>query len=78
MNEMMVDVRPALHFVGFRGDEYLSARRVWGRPDFFHLGWDLRAQREIAPGDVVVFARGPADQAPQVRSFPDIVEAEEP
>jgi len=70
-------VRAALHFVGFRGDEYLSARRIWGRPDFFHLGWDLRAQREIAPGDVVVFARGPADQAPQVRSFPDVVEEKE-
>lgn len=65
----------ALHFVGFRGAEYVSAVRVWGRPDFFHVGWDLRAQREIAEGDVVVFARGPSDQAPSVRSFPDIVEA---
>lgn len=64
-----------LHFVGFRGDEYHRARRVFGRPDFIHMGWDLRAQREIAPGDVVLFARGPSDQAPSVRSFPDIVEA---
>ena len=38
------------------------------------VGWDLRAQREIAPGDVVIFARGPADQEPQARSFPDIIE----
>lgn len=66
--------RPALHFVGFRGDEYVRAQRVFGRPDFIHIGWDLRAQREIAPGDVVVFARRPADQVPQARSFPDIVE----
>lgn len=63
-----------VHFVGFRGAEYLSALRVWGRPDFFHIGWDLRALREISPGDVVVFARGTADPAPSVRSFPDIVE----
>ena len=31
--------RPALHFIGFRGNEYVSARRVWGPPDFFHVGW---------------------------------------
>lgn len=65
----------ALHFVGFRGDEYWSARRIWGRPAFFHIGWDLRAQREIAPGDVVVFAKGDASQEPRARSFPDIIEA---
>ena len=70
----VVAPRRAVHFVGFRGDEYVSACRVWGRPDFIHIGWDFRAQREIAPGDVVVFARGPADQQPQQRSFPDIVE----
>lgn len=68
-------MKPCLHFVGFRGDEYLRALRVFGRPDFIHIGWDLRAQREIAPGDVVVFAKGPADQAPALRSFPDIVES---
>ena len=68
-------IRPALHFVGFRGDEYASACRVFGRPDFVHIGWDLRAQREIADGDTVVFARGEDGQAPAVRSFPDIVEA---
>lgn len=66
--------RPALHFVGLRGDEYVRAQRVFGRPDFVHIGWDLRAQREIAPGDIVVFARGSADQVPQARSFPDIIE----
>ena len=68
--------RPALHFVGFRGDEYVRAQRVFGRTDFVHIGWDLRAQREIAPDDVVVFARGSADQVPQARSFPDILEKE--
>lgn len=72
----MAELRPALHFVGFRGDEYVRAQRVFGRPDFIHIGWDLRAQREIAPGDVVVFARGSADQEPQARSFPDILEKE--
>lgn len=67
-----------VHFVGFRGEEYWSAVKVFGRPDFFHIGWDLRAQREIADGDLVVFAKGCADQAPAERNFPDIIEAGEP
>jgi hypothetical protein len=67
----------ALYFVGFRGDEYVRAQHVFGRPDFVHIGWDLRAQHEVATGDVV-FAKGPADQAPKVRSFPDILGHEEP
>ena len=45
----------ALHFVGFRGDEYLRAV-------------------EVFPGDVAVFAKGTADDAPSVYSFPDIRE----
>src|SRR5690348_6118637 len=49
------DYQIALHFVGFRGEEYHSATRVWGLPDFIHRGWDRRAQREIAPGDIIVF-----------------------
>lgn len=70
----MTTPRPALHFVGFRGDEYNSARRIWGRPDYIHIGWDLRAQREIAAGDVVVLAKGSPDRQPRQRSFPDIIE----
>jgi len=63
--------RPCLHFVGFRDDRYLTALRVFGPPDFIHPGWDVRAAREIAPGDVVVFAQGTADQAPRRQSFTD-------
>lgn len=51
----------AVHFVGFRDDRYWNAVRVFGLPDFIHRGWDLRAQREIAPGDTIVFADGTAD-----------------
>lgn len=67
-------MRGAIHFVGFRGNEYLSALRVWGRPDFIHIGWDRRANREIADGDTVVFAKGEADQLPAVRSYNDLKE----
>lgn len=68
----------AVHFVGFRGDEYLSAVRVWGFPDFIHRGWDRRAQREIADGDTIVFAKGPPDQPMRPRNFDDIDESAYP
>lgn len=63
-----------LHFVGFRGDEYTRACRAFGLPDFIHRGWDLRAQREIAPKDTVVFATGSFDQVPRRQSFNDLDE----
>lgn len=62
----------AVHFVWFRGEEYWSAVRVWGLPDFVHIGWDTRARREIAADDTVVFARGEHDQAHAERNFNDI------
>jgi hypothetical protein len=47
-----------VHFVGFRGDEYSAAVRVWGKPDFIHRIWDVRAAAESgSEDDVVVFAR---------------------
>lgn len=53
-------VPAALHFVGFRGDEYVSACRCFGTPDFIHRSPDLRFYRggELAPHDTVVFANG--------------------
>jgi hypothetical protein len=59
----MMTYRPAVHFIRFRGDEYHSAVRIWGRPDFIHRLWDANAKREIAPGDIAIFARG-TDQDP--------------
>ena len=69
-------MEPVVHFVGFRGDEYVRAMRVFGRPEYIHRGWDLRARREIAEGDVVVFAKGEFDQQPRVMSFNDLDEGE--
>jgi hypothetical protein len=63
-----------IHFVGFRDDRYHAAVKAFGPPDFIHHGWDLRARREIAEGDLIVFADGPHDQAPRVKSFDDIRE----
>ena len=47
-----------VHFVGFRGDEFASAVRAFGRPDFFHKVFDARAVAEFVEGDTVVFANG--------------------
>lgn len=66
----------ALHFVGFRDDRYWNAVRVFGLPDFYHMAWDRRARREIAEGDTVVFAQGPADQPTADRNASDIIERE--
>ncbi len=71
-------VRSALHFIGFRGEEYWSAVRVFGSPDFVHRGWDNRAQREIAKGwDRVVFAKY-HDQPPSQYSYDDSAEPNDP
>jgi hypothetical protein len=67
-------VKRALHFVGFRNDRYLTAVRAFGPPDFIHRGWDLRAQREIASGDTVVFAEGGPEQPPRRMSYNDLDE----
>jgi len=57
--------KPVLHFVGFpdrHGRAFVSAVKVFGPPAFMHQRWDRRAQRDIAPDDTVVFAKGDADQ----------------
>ena len=62
-----------VHLVGFRGEEYWSAVRAFGPPDYIHRGWDKRARREIDFAvDLIVFATGPHDQAPRVYSYDDI------
>jgi hypothetical protein len=66
---------PCVHFVGFRGEEYWSAWKVWGDPTYVHIGWDLRARREIAPEDIIVFANGAGDLPPRIKSYPDLIEA---
>lgn len=64
------------HFVGFRDDRFTSAVRVFGRPDFIHPRWDQRAAREIAPGDIVVFADGDESQPVSRFNAQDIIEKE--
>ena len=45
------------HFFGFRGDEYNSAKKLWGEPDFIHPVHDRRAYLEIdKEHDILIFA----------------------
>lgn len=53
---------PTVHYIGFRGDEFVRARRLWGGPVMIHRRWDRRAQRDIGPDDLVIFAEGDETQ----------------
>lgn len=65
-----------VHYVGFRGDEFARAKRVFGGPVVIHRWWDRRARREIDfDRDIVLFATGEHDQQPSDRNAPDIDEA---
>ena len=44
-----------VHYVGFRGDEYVRAYRVWGGPVMIHKDNDPRVMTEVGPEDVVVY-----------------------
>ncbi len=59
------------HFIGFRGDEYNSAVRIWGKPDVIHRVWDKRAVSEIADDDVAIFAKYGPDWRPTEFTFDD-------
>jgi hypothetical protein len=48
--------------------------RVFGPPDFIHIGWDRWAKLEVVPGDTAIFARGDFDAAPSLYSYPDVHE----
>ena len=65
---------PVTHFIGFKDDRYWNAVKVFGPPHYIHPGWDLRALREIAPDDLVVFAQGSQDQTPRKKSYTDYLE----
>lgn len=71
-------VQPALHFVGFKGDEYNSAVRVFGQPDFVHRVWDTRVQQDVVKGwDRVVFAKY-HDMPPSPYCFDDSNQPDDP
>jgi len=62
--------RTMIHFIGFRGEEYHNAVKVFGVPDFFHLVHDHRAYGDIdKDNDVVVF--GPKADPEYISPYSD-------
>ena len=53
-------IKRDVHFVGFRGDEYLSAVKVFGMADCFHSVIDDRGSfgGEVGDDDIIIFANG--------------------
>ena len=44
-----------IHYVGFRGDEFVRAYRIWGGPVIIHRDYDDRVFTEVGENDVVIF-----------------------
>ena len=44
-----------VHYVGFRGDEYARAHRIFGGPVMIHRDYDDRVFSEVGDSDVVFF-----------------------
>ena len=63
-----------IHFIGFTGEEYWSAVKVWGSPHFIRRGWDKRALRDIGEEDLVIFAHRAGLEPPRTKTFNDIDE----
>lgn len=60
------------HFVGFRDNAHFNrAAAVFGKPDFIHRRWDVRARQEAVGNDLIVFASGSERDVPAHPSFDD-------
>lgn len=63
--------KSAVHFAGFRGEEYWSAVKISGVPDFLHNGWEHYAMHAISPRTGRVFVKGEWTQDPTQDGYPD-------
>ena len=60
----------AVHFIGFRGNEYNNAVKVFGEPDFVHMSHDQRMYGEVdLDKDVLVF--GPKSDPRKICEYSD-------
>lgn len=66
-----MEYQPALHFVGFKGDEFTMAKKVFGEPDFIHRWNDGRCRSMVMPEDTVVYANGSEAPNKSPYSFDD-------
>lgn len=59
------------HFVGFKGDEFHRACKIFGKPDFIHRMHDKRAISMFMPDDRVIFANRTETPTSSPFSFDD-------
>lgn len=58
-----------VHYIGFRGDEYARALRIFGGPVMIHRVNDIRTQSEIDPEvDLAIYAGSEREE--RVREIP--------
>ena len=63
-----------VHYIGFRGDEYGRAFRIFGGPAMIHRVHDMRAHRDIDPDvDLVIFANKEREDVIRPVNAPDVV-----
>jgi len=60
-------VKPHVHFIGFRGEEYWSAVKIFGVPDFIHLIHDSRLYGDVGEHDILIF--GPKADPNRISEF---------
>jgi len=60
-------VKPHVHFIGFRGEEYWSAVKIFGVPDFIHLIHDNRLYGDVGEHDILIF--GPKADPYRISQF---------
>jgi len=51
----MCTTNRTVHYVGFRGDEYVRAYRIWRGPAYIHKVYDERVFTEVGDSDIVIF-----------------------
>jgi hypothetical protein len=64
-------MKSAMHFVGFKDEDFHRAIAVFGTPDFIHRHNDGRFRSMVVEDDVVVFANGSEVAKSSVFSFDD-------
>lgn len=63
----------AVHYIGFRGDEYARAHLIFGGPAIIHRVHDQRARRDIGEDDLVIFANKEREDVIREINAPDVV-----
>lgn len=63
-----------IHYIGFRDDAFIRARRIFGGPVMIHRVNDIRTQSEIDPeNDVAIYAGKEREDRVREIPGPDVI-----